>query len=257
MEKQIPKFTRRQFLGFAFTVVPGVLIGNSFLFEPTWLKTTTITLNPQPTHRLVHFTDFHFKGDDSYAEKVIESINQLQPDFACFTGDLIESKIYLEDALGYIKKIKCPVYGVPGNHDHKSGADFKYYYQAFGETGGGWLINESVLLSPALEIVGIAERMIDRIKKPLAEKRILLTHYPKTVDEVKSHTFSLVLAGHSHGGQVRIPFLGAPVLPNGVGRYDLGFFETGIGPLYVNPGIGTLFFPWRFNCRPEITVIEI
>ena len=67
-----------------------------------------------------------------------------------------------------------------------------------------------------------------------------------------------MLAGHSHGGQVRIPFYGAPAVPFAVDEYDLGRFQTPAGPLYVNPGIGYLSgFAFRFNCRPEITVIEI
>lgn len=66
-----------------------------------------------------------------------------------------------------------------------------------------------------------------------------------------------MMAGHSHGGQVRLPFYGAPILPWGVGRYDLGYFETKAGPRYVNAGIGTYYFPFRFNCRPELTLITL
>ena len=85
-------------------------------------------------------------------------------------------------------------------------------------------------------------------------KRILLAHYPDTVDRIKNQIFNLVLAGHSHGGQIRLPFIGALIVPYGVGDYDLGLFHTPAGPLYVNPGLGTLR-PVRFLCRPEITVI--
>ena len=70
--------------------------------------------------------------------------------------------------------------------------------------------------------------------------------------------FDLVLAGHSHGGQVRVPFYGSLVLPSHVDEYDMGLFQTTAGPLYVNPGIGCVGkYDVRFNCRPEITVIEI
>lgn len=67
----------------------------------------------------------------------------------------------------------------------------------------------------------------------------------------------LVLAGHSHGGQVRLPFYGPVFLPFGVEQYDLGLFHTPSGPLYVNPGIGWFPVPIRFNCRPEITLFEV
>ena len=66
-----------------------------------------------------------------------------------------------------------------------------------------------------------------------------------------------MLAGHSHGGQVRIPFYGSIIVPFFVDEYDLGLFQTNAGPLYVNPGIGWVYLNVRFNCRPEITVIEI
>ena len=65
------------------------------------------------------------------------------------------------------------------------------------------------------------------------------------------------LAGHSHGGQVRIPFYGPLMLPFGLNQYDLGLFQTPSGPLYVNAGIGYFHLNVRFNCRPEITVFEI
>jgi predicted MPP superfamily phosphohydrolase len=66
-----------------------------------------------------------------------------------------------------------------------------------------------------------------------------------------------MLAGHSHGGQVRLPFYGALVIPFGVDDYELGRFDTPAGPLYVGAGIGTFYLDVRFNCRPELTLIEI
>jgi predicted MPP superfamily phosphohydrolase len=82
-------------------------------------------------------------------------------------------------------------------------------------------------------------------------------HYPAWVERLGGQTFSLLLAGHSHGGQVRVPFYGPIFVPFGVGRYVMGSYQTGSGPLYVNPGIGWFPVPIRFNCRPEITVFEI
>jgi hypothetical protein len=87
-------------------------------------------------------------------------------------------------------------------------------------------------------------------------KNILLIHYPAWAKEFKEK-FDLILAGHSHGGQVRLPFYGALIVPFSVDEYDLGLFQTKAGPLYVNAGIGWFPYPIRFNCRPEITVVEI
>ncbi len=99
----------------------------------------------------------------------------------------------------------------------------------------------------------------DRRSAPAAPdaKRILLTHYPLDIENVKGSRFDLILSGHSHGGQVRIPFLGALTVPFGVNGYQRGVYQTPAGPLHVSAGLGTFFLPIRFLCRPEITLIEL
>ena len=82
-------------------------------------------------------------------------------------------------------------------------------------------------------------------------------HYPAWVKKLGDAKYDLLLAGHSHGGQVRLPFFGPVHVPFGVEEYDMGLFHTTRGPLYVNPGIGWFPVPIRFNCRPEITVFEV
>ena len=84
-----------------------------------------------------------------------------------------------------------------------------------------------------------------------------MMHYPAWVKRLGDQKFDLILAGHSHGGQVRIPFHGPIFVPFWVDEFDLGMFETRWGRLYVNPGIGWFPVPYRLFCRPEITVIEV
>lgn len=84
-----------------------------------------------------------------------------------------------------------------------------------------------------------------------------MIHYPLWIEKLGHDTFDVALAGHSHGGQVRLPFIGPLILPFGVGRYDLGLFRTSSGPLYVGSGLGWFYLNVRFRCRPEITVVEI
>ena len=100
-------------------------------------------------------------------------------------------------------------------------------------------------------------RGVHRLAEAKVARRVLLINYPIQADRLEGRRYDLILAGHSHGGQVRIPFYGAPVLAYGVGRYQCGRFESIGGPLYVNVGVGTYMFPVRFNCRPEITVIRL
>lgn len=87
-------------------------------------------------------------------------------------------------------------------------------------------------------------------------KRILLEHYPGVVSQIRNEHFDLILSGHTHGGQVRIPFVSRYVLPF-EDTYDKGLFQTPCGPLYVNPGIGTYYTSTRFGCRPEIAIIDL
>ncbi len=254
----MPKVSRRQFLRTVAFALPAAVIVDTRLIEPTNLRIRQLTAHPNGSIRFIHITDFHHKGNRRYASEVIREINNLSSTFVCFTGDLVEDASYLDDALQFITQIKTPVYGSPGNHDYWCGAPFSKYEQAFSATGGRWLADTSVVLPEHdLELVGMGRAGVPLLKPPQATRRFLLTHYPKSVEDLCDERFDWIMAGHSHGGQVRIPGYGAIALPWGVGRYDLGFFPTEAGPLYVNPGIGTYRIPWRFNCRPEITVVTI
>ena len=194
----------------------------------------------------------------SYATKVVDTINALAPEFVCFTGDLVEDARFAPAALDFIRQIARPVYGCPGNWDYTSGADFREYEKAFGATGGAWLEDRNVVLKKHnLELIGMGLRGVHLLGESRAARRILLIHYPIQADRLDGRHYDLILAGHSHGGQVRLPFYGAPVLPYGVGRYQRGRYDSLGGPLYVNVGIGTCMFPVRFNCRPEITIVRI
>jgi hypothetical protein len=249
--------TRRKFLALGALALPAALGVNAVAIEPGAIRIAKLDLGTGGGLRFVHFTDFHFKGDTRYAAKMVRMINDLAPDFVCFTGDLVEDNRYAPDALAFIAQLNAPVYGAPGNHDYWSGAKFADYQKAFAANGGEWLVDRSVRVEKSgVEIVGMAKKGIHAFQPPLARRRLLLLHYPEMADTLGT-PFDLILAGHSHGGQVRLPFYGAPILPWGVGRYDLGYFDSKFGPLYVNPGIGTYRLPVRFNCRPELTVVTM
>ena len=249
-------FTRRKFLGLGALALPAVLGADSAAFETTALRVTKLRQGPGNC-RFVHFSDFHYKGDAEYATEVVRAINQLTPDFVCFTGDLVEEARFAPEAFAFIRQIEAPVYGTPGNHDFQSGVPRADFVNAFTATGGRWLADDSALLvQHDLEVVGFGRRGVHAFKEPQAERQILLLHYPQVADGL-GRTFDLILAGHSHGGQVRLPLIGALVLPKGVGHYEHGYYETTGGPLYVNAGIGTYRIPFRWNCQPELTLITI
>jgi predicted MPP superfamily phosphohydrolase len=260
MKLPIFKLSRRRFLVLAAMASPALVCADAEWIEPHWVKVRSIKLTQEkPTHRIIHITDIHHKGDRAYLESVVRKINALSPDAVCFTGDLIEEKKFVPEALRILEAIKSPLYGVPGNHDYLSQAVFGEFTKAFARTGGAWLMDEQAMTEDGkIQIAGAT--CLHGAPSALAPrpgvKNLLLLHYPLLAERVK-HKFDLMLAGHSHGGQVRLPFYGAVVLPYWVGRYEVGMFRLAAGPLYVNPGLGWLATPIRFNCRPEITVFEL
>ncbi len=240
---------------------PFLVAGDAKWLEPTWLKVRHVRLKSATgRHRLVHFTDLHHKGDRQYLLSLVRKINALSPDSVCFTGDLIEEKTYLAEALDLLMGIKSPLFGVPGNHDYWSKVVFKDIADQFAKTGGCWLMDEQqVTADGRLTILGATCVSLKQPEFKLnpSTRNILLMHYPAWVKKFGAQKFDLLLAGHSHGGQVRLPLYGPIYIPFGVDQYDLGLFHTSCGPLYVNPGIGWFPFAIRFNCRPEITVFDL
>ena len=215
-----------------------IIFAYSFFIGQKWLRIERIDLSSSPTLKIVHFTDLHYKGDKIFLNKVVNKINELNPDIVCFTGDFVEDNKFLPDALDSLSKINKPLYGVPGNHEYWHNVDLESVAEVFRKTGGDFISSEN---GGAINVGG---------------KNIYLLHHPDSADEL-SEKYDLILAGHSHGGQIRIPFFGALILPYKAKHYDKGFYRTSNGPLYVNPGIGTYFIPVRFFCRPEITLISI
>lgn len=252
------KISRRKFIYSSMAALPTAAAADTFLIEPGWLAVNQVKVTDNPTTRIVHFTDVHHKGDRKYLEKVIQTVNSLKPDVACFTGDLIDKKKDVAEALELLSTIEAPLVGVPGNHDYWAQVDFNEWTKPFRKTGGAFLMDQDFELEKHnLRFIGLTGQKDPGLEPEDGKRNILLTHYPAQVTEMGGRKFDLMLAGHSHGGQVRLPFYGALILPWRVGKYDLGYYETQWGPLYVGSGIGYFFIKVRFNCRPEVTLLEL
>ena len=253
------RFNRRRFITAGLTGLPALAVADAGWLEPHWLKMNRLRLAAaSPVARFVHFTDLHHKGDLKWLTSVVDRINALKPDFVCFTGDIIEDAAHLAGALELLQQIKAPLFGVPGNHDYWSHADFDEISRAFAATGGAWLVDASVTAPGGrVQLHGLSCETQAVLPPRDGVKNVLLAHYPLWCEKLAPHRYDLMLAGHSHGGQVRIPFYGPVVTPYGVGPYDLGRFDTPAGPLYVGSGIGWFYLNFRFRCRPEITLIDL
>lgn len=233
--------------------------------------------------RIVQLSDIHM---DEYTEPfflrhAVNLINGLKPDAVFLTGDYISSgiaprKYALRAAwrcAEILKELTCrSVYAVLGNHDVD--IDGNEVAKALASSGITVLINSCLPLergSARLWLSGLQDPVIgwpspDRaiplsIREIPNEPVILLCHAPDYVDTLLKHpagkSVRLVLSGHTHGGQVRIPFVHPFELPALGKKYIEGLFRFGAMQLYVNRGIGTVGVPFRFNCPPEITVLRL
>lgn len=273
---------RRRFLKACLLGAPVVAAAaDAFCVEPGWLGVRHVKATAgTPTHRIVQFSDVHFRGDSAYFKEVIATVNSLKADLICFTGDIVEQNQYLDEALEIMSGVNAPMYGVPGNWEYWSmpggrkgtmnapdqvkdteGIAHKYFEpirKTFAATGGRWIEDGDTLSKDGrINILGATGMKIPDLKPKPGLKNLFLMHYPAWSRYwLPPMKFDLTLSGHSHGGQVRLPLLGALMVPDLVDEYSHGLFDTKFGPLYVNAGIGYSQINVRFLCRPEITAIE-
>lgn len=212
--------------------------------------------------RLAHVTDLHTKGMGRLEKQLIKALIKEKPDVIVITGDLSTPSGTIEGYESVLKEFHAPggVYFVQGNWE---------YWEPISELGELLdrnniknLTNLSHQIKLDLWIVGFddseegqpAIKILDAI--PKSTVKIGLFHSPAFFEEIAGLT-DLNLAGHSHGGQFRIPFFGHFWVPEGTGKFDQGWFKKNRSKLFVSRGIGTSLVPIRFNCSPELAIIDI
>jgi hypothetical protein len=232
--------------------------------------------------RIVQLSDIHLDEftEPLFLEHAVKVVNDLNPDFVFLTGDFVTDGIAPRSfSIGaawqcadILRNLKCQQrYAVLGNHD--LGVGSKEVRAALNDNGTQALVNmcrplvrdgnkiwlsglDSVAGHPRLDLAipagigGIAEEPV-----------ILLCHEPDFADQVvqtqASQAVALMLSGHTHGGQVRVPLIGPVILPPNGRKYVEGWFRFGNMQLHVNRGLGTIGVPFRFDCPPEISVITL
>lgn len=222
--------------------------------------------------RIVHLTDIHF-GPLVSLESVREIVgraNALDADIIVCTGDFVHrrnTRDEIDAVWPELSKLKAKqgVYSVLGNHDHWADTERSMYWM---NASGQGIRHRSVPLvrsSQRIWLVGAGDFWEDHIgidvlmnDVPPDECRIVLAHNPDSADTGIKGRVDLMLAGHTHGGQVSIPFFGSPVLPVRNRNYSQGLVKSRAGfPLFISRGIGWAILPVRCNCFPEIAVLEL
>jgi len=221
--------------------------------------------------RIAHITDLHMSGRIAkpYFVEVVEQVNRLQPDLVAITGDLVERNEcldWLPDTLGRLRATNG-VYFVLGNHDRRvdqarlRDALARLPLIHLGGTCRHIVVRDTPIILAGNELpwYGPAPSLEDVSAHSFAESalRILLAHGPDQFSWATDRGFDLTLAGHNHGGQIRLPGLGAILTPSRSGtRYASGVFRRGQSVLHVSRGTSSLT-PFRWNCPPEIALLVL
>lgn len=272
------KINRRTFLKFGILGGVGTLIASYPFFIERYLfhvNTYQIPVPHLPTSfnglRIAHLTDLHYGSlmPRIVIEQIIHSTNSLEPDIIVCTGDYIHERhasTQIDTVWPYLMKLRAKygVYSVLGNHDHWGDTARSLSWL---EQSGQNVRHTAVPILKGEERIWIGgagdywedELGIDQAFQhvPAHECKILLAHNPDSADTRYETRVDLMISGHTHGGQVNIPFFGPPILPVQNKSYSSGFIRTGRTNLYISRGLGWAILPVRFNCFPEISVLKL
>lgn len=230
--------------------------------------------------RIAHVSDLHNASFGAHNKKLLTLLKNTQPDIIAITGDMINSyHLNLPVALAFARAAVsiAPCYYVPGNHESRV-PEYAQLKKGLTQAGVIVLENSTVMLTRETDVLTIAgvidpcftprtrswnkQAIISQALTALIPQKaytVLLSHRPELFDTYTSFDVDLVLAGHAHGGQFRLPFLGGVLSPSQgfFPKYDAGLYTKEQTNMVVSRGIGNSFFPIRFNNRPEIILVEL
>jgi predicted MPP superfamily phosphohydrolase len=281
----VRKINRRKFLYTGAVAAVGLAVSADGFAESNYphVVRQQITLNRLPQafdgFTIAQLSDFHYEHHFSAVpiRKSVEIVNGLRPDLTVLTGDFVTVPIFDRERFlrssaetvlscaAILGGIQGPSYAILGNHDAE--ANPPLIVRALQDHDIPVLRNRSLPIERGngrVWLAGIDDllRGTPRIQTTLQgippdETTILLAHEPDFADEAARFPVDLQLSGHSHGGQVWIPGIGAPWLPPMSRKYPRGLYRVGNLTLYTNMGIGTIRAPIRINCPPEVTLITL
>ena len=254
-------------------------LGYAGYVEPGWVEINRVKLAlaglaPQfEGYKLAHISDLHVDEVWMTRAQLVELaglVNEQKPDLVCMTGDYVthSAELFAEDLVAGLSRLEARdgVVAVLGNHDHWSGAGVVRDALSRGgvmdiSNGVHTLWRDSGMLHMAgVDDVWMMKQRMGEVLEavPVEGAAILLAHEPDFADEsAATGRFGLQLSGHTHGGQVQVPFVGPLRLPPLGTKYHNGLYRVGEMLVYTNRGVGMVKPYVRFNCRPEVTVITL
>ena len=248
------------------------------------LNTYTISSRGLPDafdgYRIAQVSDLHNAEFGDRNQRLLEMLREAEPDMIAITGDLIDSrKTNIAVALAFAEEaVKfAPCYYVSGNHEARVSEyqDLKTGLEAAGVTVLDDAQVKIEVSGESITVIGVndpsfhadyltsdaavMDRKLSELSSEDASFTILLSHRPELFDTYAAHEMDLVLTGHAHGGQFRLPLIGGLIAPNQglFPKYDDGLYSEGNTNMIVSRGLGNSIIPFRFNNRPEVVLIEL
>ncbi len=278
------KLTRRRFLQLGGLGTAGIVVAASAglaQIQEVVVERMEIELTRLPSEfdglTIGHLSDFHYTSihDAELIRAAVRATNELNPNIVVLTGDYVTVPIYgsslsssrcATPCAQILSELTAPmgIFAILGNHDQ---CNPQFITKSLENHGITLLRNYALHVERAgarLWIAGVDDVLegkprLDESLRTIArgETTVLLAHEPDFADAVKEYPVDLQLSGHSHGGQIRLPFVGAPYLPKLARKYPRGLRRLGPLSLYTNRGLGTIVIPVRFNCPPEVTLLTL
>lgn len=277
--KKILKWLMIILLFIIFTIIYARFIGTMSLTTKEYTITDEYLPSGFDGLKIVHFSDLHYNRAITLdkVKSIVKEINDINPDIVVFTGDLIDKDAILKDIdyeylTNTLKDInsKYGKYYILGNHDYNSNTDS--IINTMNNSGFIHLDNKyDIIYNEKAEYIYISginsvsknKENIESATAYLKDKNtttynIFLTHEPDISDKiVKNYSVNLILAGHSHGGQIRLPFIGAIYTPPYAKKYYDDYYKIDNTNLYISSGIGVSNFNYRLWNRPSINFYRI
>jgi predicted MPP superfamily phosphohydrolase len=256
---------------------------DAYVLEPLWVDTNDVSVRSgkldatMPPVRIVHLSDTHIERSSYREASIVQQVNALHPDIIVLTGDYlnlsrVDDPVSAEHFRQLVAQLQAPygIYAVRGSLEW----NLSRMYSLIDDTGIIWLEQEAVSLNvrgQEITLVGVAcshrvPRDTFRLDAALAGVpddafTVLLYHSPDLIAEAAERGIDLYLGGHTHGGQLRLPFYGAMVTSSVYGKqYEAGLYEREGTTMYISRGIGFEGGGMpraRFLCRPEVVSVEV
>jgi len=255
----------RRFSLIVFAIAVVCVLADGLFVEPFRIEVTHTYVEGQVAQplKIAQLTDLHTAGLGRAEKRLLELLDEEQPDVIIITGDTLTTGFHYDRIRPLLSKLHAPlgVWLVRGNweNDRPFHGEREFYSQLHIH----FLLNEAAPIRSDVWLAGLddpstgAPNLDAALSNvPQGMYTIAAFHAPAYFDKIAGRV-PLVLAGHTHGGQIRIPYLPVLWLPRGSGHYLEGWYGQNGSKMYVSRGIGTSTVPIRFLCRPELTIITI